>query len=71
MPEMEQVRAAVDRADETLSLLAAVPVADTVAARHAMDGVRLTVLARLLHDVRSAVGAPVPEEPAPVPEDPQ
>lgn len=69
MPDPDAaVVAAVERADETLALLAAVPVADTVAARHAMDGVRLTVLGRFLDDVRSAVGAPEPETPAPEPE---
>lgn len=66
MPEPnDSVVAAVERADETLALLDAVPVADTVAARHAMDGVRLTVLGRFLDDVRSAVGATRPESPEP------
>lgn len=62
MPEQNStvatVRAALDRATETLALLDAVPVADTVAARHAMDGVRLTVLDRFRSDVEQALGLP-------------
>lgn len=62
MPEQNStvatVRAALDRATETLALLDAVPVADTVAARHAMDGVRLTVLDRFRSDVATALGLP-------------
>lgn len=53
---------AVSRADESLLMLASVPIADTQGARHAMNATRLRVLERLLDDARGAVGleAPVP-----------
>ena len=62
MPDqMDPIRRAVERADETLALLDRVPVADTVQARHAMDGVRLEVLSRFRDDVSAAL----PAEPEP------
>lgn len=58
----DRVRTAVRRADESLTMLAGVPIAGTQGARHAMNATRLTVLERFLDDVRQAVGleAPVP-----------
>jgi hypothetical protein len=52
----------VRRADESLLMLASVQIANTQAARGALRDARLTVLERLLDDVRQAVGveAPVP-----------
>jgi hypothetical protein len=54
------VRAALDRADEDLSLLDSVPVADTQAAKNAMTGARVEALERFRGRVREAVGSPEP-----------
>lgn len=60
---VELVRDAVTRADETLAMLAGVPIAGTQAARHALTATRETVLERLLDDVRAAVGLEAPVAP--------
>lgn len=57
---VEAVRDAVTRADETLTMLAAVPIAGTQAAENQMRATRLGVLERLLADVRAAVGLEPP-----------
>jgi predicted proteasome-type protease len=59
---LNRVHDVVRRADESLLMLDSVPIAGTQGARHAMNATRLTVLERLLDDVRDAVGleAPVP-----------
>jgi len=56
------VRTALDRATETLALLGRVPTADTAAARHALDSVRLEVLDRFRADVAHALGLPAEQE---------
>jgi len=56
------VRTALDRATETLALLGRVPTADTAAARHALDSVRLEVLDRFRFDVAQALGLPAERE---------
>lgn len=63
MEAYEATRTAVRRADESLTMLAGVPIASTQGARHAMDATRLTVLDRLLDEVRAAVGLERPAAP--------
>lgn len=58
-----RVVGAVNRADESITLLASVQIANTQGARQALQAARLTVLDRLLDDVRHAVGVPAPVAP--------
>jgi hypothetical protein len=50
------VKAATERAEESLRLLDGIPVRDTAAARSAMTEMRLGVLVRFHADVRAALG---------------
>lgn len=50
------IEAALEKADDRLAFLDRVPVADTNAARHASEGLRLEILSTLRDDVAAVVG---------------
>jgi hypothetical protein len=52
------VEKAAERADERLAFLERVPTADTSAARHAVEGLRLEILGQFREDVAGALGWP-------------
>lgn len=60
---VEAVEAALEKADDRLAFLDRVPLADSMTARHAADGLRLEVLDQLREDVAAAVGRSVPTPP--------
>lgn len=64
--KLAAVESAVAKAEDRLAFLDRVPQADTNAARHAAEGLRLEILSQMRDDVSAALasgGRPVRDEP--------